>query len=681
MIHLAGMASAAHALGPGGVFARSLPGYEARPGQTAMAERVEQCLLRDGIAMIEAGTGTGKTLAYLVPALLDSGRRRIVISTATRALQDQLYHRELALAQRVLGTSKRAAVLKGLPNYVCRRRAEDFFSRGEALEARFERSLDAVGPWLERTTAGAIEEVPAVEEGDPLWGRITASSELRVGTGCRHFEQCFVTRAKREAAAADLLVVNHHLFFADLALRGAHPARVLPDYDAVIFDEAHQLEEVATQYFGLQVSSGRLERLAEDALRVLEETGDSGARAVHQRLHRATTGFFGELARPFGSAAAEPRVYLEQDFLSGPRQEAWFLLDTALEGLSFALERGEERAAAGPAADAAGLLLRRASGLREQLARSFEAQRNRVAWLERTPRAQALGSSPVDVSALLSEHLFEVVPAVVLTSATLASRAADEEHSAFEFERRRLGLAADQYRVDELVVGSPFDFESQALLYTPNDLPLPGEGAFPAAFADRCRALIEQSGGGAFVLTTSMRSMQAVFRSLREALSDRFSVSVQGQAPKRVLLERFAAAKSGVLVATLGFWQGVDVPGEALRLVVLEKAPFPVPTDPLIVARSLHLERAGESPFARLHLPLAQLILKQGFGRLIRTRADRGVVALLDARVHRRGYGKQLLRVLPPARRATSLDEVAAFWAGEAASDGALGPVPAPALD
>ena len=656
------MAGAGDALGPSGAFSRGLSGYEARAGQVAMAERVAECLRCDGIALIEAATGTGKTLGYLVPALLERGRRRIVISTATRALQDQLYHREMPLAQKVLGTQKSVALLKGLPNYVCRRRAHDFFSHGGNLELPLQRSLKVVAPWLEATATGALEEVPLVGEADPLWARLRASSDLRVGSGCQHFERCFVTKAKRDAAAADVLVVNHHLFFADLALRGAHPARVLPDYDAVIFDEAHQIADVATQYFGSRVSSGRVERLADDALELLEQVGEPGARTLHHRLHESSTRFFDSVAQA-QTNPSESRAFLAEGFASGDCQQAWFKLDTAIEGLCFALERiaeGDGDAATGR--DDVAPLLRRAHGLRAELSEVFETERNRVTWFERSARARALGSSPVDVSELLREHLFDAVPAVVLTSATLANRAGDPERSEFEFERSRLGLSEDRYRVDELIVDSPFDFESQALLYTPDDLPLPGEPAFQEGFARRSAELIRQSGGGAFVLTTSLRSMQAVAREFRTSLDGKFPVLVQGEAPKSALLESFAQRRDAVLVATSSFWQGVDVPGDALRLVVLEKAPFPVPTDPLIVARCLHLERAGESPFARLHLPLAQLVLKQGFGRLVRTRTDRGVVALLDGRVHRRGYGKTLLSTLPPARRVKELAAVADFW-------------------
>jgi ATP-dependent DNA helicase DinG len=392
---------------------------------------------------------------------------------------------------------------------------------------------------------------------------------------------------------------------------------------------------------------------------------------------------------------------------AGEVEERWFALDTGLEVLSGRIDVLCQAAEDSPS-EGLFALIRRANGLREDLASIARGIPGRIVWFESAARSRKLSASPVDLSELLQTRLFDVTPSVVLTSATLtsgsklaeaaASRRAPEsaapEPSAqssvdreawpeleswhdpdaalpppnlvpsgpFAFQRRRLGLGADLYRIDELVVRSPFDFESQALLYLPHDLPLPDEPGFAAASAERTRQLIEQCHGGAFVLTTSLRSLRALAQALAGRVGSR-RLCVQGEAPKAKLLERFRDAGDAVLVATSSFWQGVDIPGSALRLVVLEKAPFPTPSDPILMARSQALELAGESPFQRLHLPLAQLTLKQGFGRLIRSRSDYGVVALLDARVHRRGYGRRLLASLPPARRVTELEDVAAFWA------------------
>ncbi len=709
---------AAELLGPAGPFAMALAGYEARAGQLEMAAAVERCLRQEGVLLIEAGTGTGKTLAYLVPALLGAGRKKVIISTATRALQDQIYHKDLPLAQHVLGLNVEVALMKGLPNYVCRRRYREFASSAEALRPEWARSLPLVQRWLEESTSGALEELEALAEDDPLWSRISAASERRIGAGCAFFESCYITAMRRQAARARLVVVNHHLFFADLALRGAHPSSVLPDYDAVIFDEAHQLEDVATEHFGVSVSSARVARLVSDASRLLERELGASASTAMQRIGELGEGLFAAIGRQLDGS--EGRAAVPPDIWVGEVEERWFALDTALDVLGSRLDLaahadGESTpAAAEPEALLA--LQRRCQSLRDDLASIARGIPGRIVWFEAQARSRRLSASPVELNDLLQSRLFDVTPSVVLTSATLASgrtgpregaaqgqpssaaelvprvdgaesreprrvldlepelapdaasaadneavRAAQVPSGPFAFTRRRLGLHDDLYRVEELTVRSPFDFESQALLYLPDDLPLPDSPEFGAAATARTTELIWQCEGGAFVLTTSLRALHAMAGALAGKLGPR-PLLVQGEAPKAKLLERFRKAGDAVLVATASFWQGVDIPGSALRLVVLEKAPFPVPSDPILMARSQALQEAGESPFVRLHLPLAQLSLKQGFGRLIRTRSDYGVVALLDARVHRRGYGKRLLEGLPPARRVTALADVARFW-------------------
>jgi ATP-dependent DNA helicase DinG len=711
---------AAELLGPTGPFAAAMPGYQPRPGQMAMAAVVERCLSGEGIAVIEAGTGTGKTLAYLVPALLEAHRKKVVISTATRALQDQIFNKDLPLLERVLGIGLPVAVMKGLPNYVCQRRYREFIDGIDSFDPRFSKALPLVHEWLGSSMSGAIEELDGLAEDDPIWPRIAASSERRIGPACQYFESCFITRMKREAAAARIVVVNHHLFFADLALRGAHPASVLPDYDAVIFDEAHQLEDVATEHFGVSVSSARVARLCSDARPLLERELGAAAADHTLRIQDACEAFYDVIAR--AARSGEGRTALPAEAWAGPIESHWFALDTALEGLGARLHAVEmvreasdgglhPTTAASTPGEALAALARRTLGVRDDLASIARGAPGSVTWFESGGRARKLSASPVDVAELFRTRLFDVVPSVVLTSATLStpeskkadvgaarSRRAGRQGAAargdgaleegggmeevgdagdpgdpappprplttgpFRFQRQRLGLYDGLYAVEELRVPSPFRFEERALLYLPKDLPLPDDPAFGAAAAERCAELIAGCEGGAFVLTTSLRSMHALFQSLAERVKGR-PLLLQGQAPKAALIERFRLEGNAVLVATLSFWQGVDVPGAALRLVVLEKAPFPVPSDPIVAARSHALEQAGESPFARLFLPLAQLALKQGFGRLIRSESDYGVVALLDGRVHARGYGRRLLEGLPPAPRVTELERVNAFWA------------------
>jgi ATP-dependent DNA helicase DinG len=666
--------TAAELLGPEGPLARGMPSYEPRPAQIAMAEAVEKALAGDRVLLAEAGTGTGKTLAYLVPAILSG--RKIVISTATRALQEQIFYKDLPLIERTLGLRPQAALMKGLGNYLCRRRFAELRTHADSENPGVSRALALVERWMETADTGDVSDIAGLAEDDPVLLRVTSSSETRVGPQCRFYGECFVTRMKRNAEAARIVVVNHHLFFADLALRGEHPGRVLPDYDAVIFDEAHQLEDVATTFFGVRVSEARIQRLLREMDRTMQGLARSaprGARLV-DTARDAATRFFVDVA--LGAGAGEERTTLERDFWTGDRQTSWHALDDALDGVRSLAEsvRGEIVSGGhtplgsmrGPdtraLTEALEVAARRAEEVRQDLATIVDGAAGRVTWLDLGVRSAALGSSPVDLSTLLRTRLFEPIPAAILTSATLASgKNGDTGPKAFAFVKSRLGLSGDRISVSELVVPSPFDYAERALLYLPRDLPDPRDATFLTRAAERTAELIEVTGGGAFVLTTSLRAMRALHRMLLGHLPGR-RVFVQGEAPKTALLEAFRASGDAVLVATTSFWQGVDVPGHALRLVVLEKVPFPVPSDPVIMARARALEEEGKKPFIDLHVPLAKIALKQGFGRLIRTRDDRGIVALLDERVHRQGYGKDLIASLPPARRTDNLEDVRAFW-------------------
>jgi len=657
--------------GPLGPFASELGTYEERPGQLAMAEAVDRALRDDRGLLCEAGTGTGKTLAYLVPALLSG--RKVVVSTATRALEEQIVSKDLPIACRALGIEPRIALMKGVSNYLCRRRHAEFSTSPESLRPSHARGLAAVRSFLAETETGDLSELAGLPEDDPVRLAVASSTDTRIGAACPHYDECFVTRMKREAEAAQLVVVNHHLFFADVALRGPHPARVLPDYDAVIFDEAHQLEDIATEVFSVRVSNARITRLLEDVQRALSDSGvmdplfvGAAPSGVLALVERAATAFFAELVARVGSG--EGRVAVEPDTFAGELQRRAFELDSALEGLvalaassAGRLVEARDRATR-QRAESLSLLERRAEQLREQLSIVVEGGRGRVVWLERSARRVTLSSSPVDLSVLLRERVFERVPAFVLTSATLSTGATERAGtSPFAYVRARLGLDDPTLPIDELVVGSPFDFARQAVLYTPRDLPAPGTVEFLDAAGERITELIGVTGGGAFVLTTSLRAMRELHKRLAAALSG-YPLMVQGEAPKAALVSRFRAAENAVLVATMGFWEGVDVPGRALRLVILEKIPFAVPTDPILLARSRALEEAGKNPFLELSVPAAALSLKQGFGRLIRSQRDVGIVALLDERVHRRGYGARLLAALPPAERVTDLEPVRRFW-------------------
>jgi ATP-dependent DNA helicase DinG len=682
--------SAKETLGPDGPFA-SRAGYERRDEQLAMAEAVERALEDDTVLLCEAGTGVGKTLAYLVPAVLSG--KRVVVSTATRALQDQIATRDLPAIARALGREPSVAIAKGLSNYVCLRRLAEARRATDLGAAR--RSLPVVAEWALASKTGDIAELTTVAEDDPVWADVTSSSETRVGASCAHFDECFVTRMRRELSAARIVLVNHHLFFADLALRAkagpaAERAGVLPPYDAVIFDEAHRIEDVASAFFGARVSTAQIGALLRDALRAFGSLSEhDAARAVRLAEHAqgAAAAFFSALRRlgerlrapetrlsrwrPEGEArglgadgdggAAGPtaRVTLGHDALSRDEEQAHRELDDALDHLeSFADDHA--------VSDAIEVVRRRARAIRDDLAAIVEPATHHVAWMETRGDHVALSASLVDVGGVFREHVVAKAGGVVLTSATLTTvplGGAGEEAgpSGFAFLRRRLGLTQTHVPTDELELASPFDFDERALLYVPRDLPDVSHPSFLDRVAERAAELVRMVGGGAFMLTTSVRAMRALGAALSHKTG--LDVLVQGDAPKSALLSRFREHGDAVLVATLSYWEGVDVPGDALRLVMFDKLPFAVPTDALVAARSRRLAEAGLDPFAAYSVPEAAITLKQGVGRLLRTKSDRGIVAVFDHRLVTRAYGQRILERLPVKGRTEELEEVAAFWA------------------
>jgi ATP-dependent DNA helicase DinG len=626
---------AGHLLGPTGPLARGVSGYEHRPGQIRMARAVQEVLEHDGKLLIEAGTGTGKTWAYLIPAALSG--RRVLVSTGTRALQDQIMEKDLPALKRHLGIEIDAACVKGLGNYLCLRRFNEFQTSADALQPRFARTLPVLRSWVESTKIGDRADLAAVAEEDPIWSRVVSGSDTRIGARCEYYDDCFVTRVRRRAESAQLIVVNHHLFFADLALRETGFATVLPDYDAVIFDEAHQLEDTATLFFGSRLSTALIERLVRDARVAIG--GDEGGKRHETRLldavlQRASNFFSALPANQNGGRASLPADALPHDEL--------FALDNVLSELGAACRNAK------PIRENVLQIARRTEQLRDALG-SLESP-GQVSWSLGGGRSPSVGSSPIDVGPLLRERLHERVPCIVFTSATLTTG------GDFKFVKRRLGIDTE---VSEEVVESPFRYEEQAALYAPTHLPDPRTSDFPEAAAKEILALIRMSEGGAFVLCTSLRMMRILAKLVGDELDQEWFV--QGDAPKQTLLDRFRDQGNAVLFATASFWEGVDVPGSALRLVIIDKLPFEVPSDPVVAARCERLDEAGESSFMRYLVPAAALSLKQGFGRLIRTTEDRGVVAILDSRIRRKGYGKVFLKSLPPARVCDTLDEVRAL--------------------
>jgi ATP-dependent DNA helicase DinG len=537
----------------------------------------------------------------------------------------------------------RAVCLKGLSNYVCLRRLMSHRLSLPGLEGERERQLALLDAWVDRTEDGDRAELKELDEDAPIWAEVTSSTDTRIGARCEHHEECFVTRARRRAEAADIVVVNHHLFFADLALRRSRGVGVLPEYQAVIFDEAHQIEDVATQFFSAQLSSTQLTRLAKDATRTLSRmrTAKIGARLADSLALRSRA-FFEHVPR----AAAGVRVDLPDSLLHGQLEAPLFALDSALDALRAHISNQDD------ATEGAEQVGRRLASQRDALGRILEGGRQgRICYAQAAKRGVKVASSPVHVGELLREELFEPTPTVVLTSATLTTS------GKFSFIESRLGV---DFEVEELCVPSSFDYPAQAGIYTPEDMPDPRSASFLDRAEQEVKELVSLSGGGAFILSTSRRVMKELHRRCARDLPG--AVLLQGDAPKDALLERFRAEGDATLFATASFWEGVDVPGHALRLVVIDKLPFAVPTDPLIAARCNLLELEGVSSFMKYLVPQAALSLEQGFGRLIRSRADRGVVAILDSRIVKKGYGKTFLKSLPPARRIPDLAGVRAFF-------------------
>ncbi len=643
-------------LAPGGGLERAIPHYEDRAEQRLMSAAVARALEDERPLIVEAGTGTGKTLAYLVPAL-QSGKR-IVVSTGTRALQDQIARHDIPLLRQMLAKPFAAVVLKGVGNYVCRRKLAELASRQTP-----DVSLSSLVDWSGHTETGDRAEIEWLAEDAPLWADVTTTPDARIGPRCPYFERCFITQARRMAENAQLILVNHHLYFADRALRAAHPgARVLPEHDAVIFDEAHQLEDVATEHFGARLSTHKLAELVRDAHLTLARmplwTG-RGSIDVISNVERTGVTLFSLIRTAL--LGGDARVPLPPNLFAQPeRQTAWFKLDTALEELARAAESEsapppddeEDATDAGARASLAGLA-RRARSLRDDLATIAEqTQKSHVYWGEvRTGGGTFLSASPIDVADLVRRHVTRAGPTAVFTSATLAT-AGD-----FSYARARLGLDD----AEELLVTSPFDYATQAMLYVPRDLPSVADG-FSAEAALRVRELLDITAGRAFLLFTSHRALREATTRLAE-LPAPMTRMVQGEAPKQILVDRFRSTPHAVLLGTGSFWEGVDVPGDALSLVIIDKLPFAPHTDPLVAARMQASAEAGRDPFAELQLPAAALALKQGFGRLIRRRDDRGIVAILDGRVVTKGYGRVFLDTLPAGLpRTSALEQVRRWW-------------------
>ncbi len=628
--------------GPGGFLERCMiGGYEHRRGQLEMAEMVHDAFEGHHHAILEAGTGTGKTLAYLVPAICSG--RRVVISTATKSLQEQLFQKDIPFLQKHFAPNLKVAVMKGRSNFLCVAKmnamADQALLKGlEELDA-----FQQIKQWSKLTETGDRAELTFLPDDSDLWTRLDARRDTCSGQKCPSFNPCFVTGMHQRAKDADLIIVNHHLFFADLALKQDDFGSILPEYSAVVFDEAHEMEDVASDYFGRQISNFRFEELARDAdqtLRLLH-LGTPAILRRTQRIRERSRTFF-ETFPPrdgkFPFSRAEREAFLEQN------RETYDDLASALKGFE------TECAAMTQKPEEILRIARRSFELRQELTFLFESnERNFVYWYERRNKGVFLAATPIDVSQILREKLFEQFDSVVLTSATLTVG------NRFEFIRQRLGLD----HAKERGLPQEFDYTEQAMLYLPQAMPDVRNPAFTGRAADEIVNLLETSQGRAFCLFTSYSQMNELFERVRTRVP--FPLLLQGTAPRSALLERFKNTSGAVLFATASFWQGVDVPGEQLSCVIVDRLPFAVPSDPIVAARVAALQEDGRNPFAEFQVPEAVLALKQGFGRLIRTKTDRGVLALLDNRIQRMAYGKIFLESLPKYRMTNNLAEVSKF--------------------
>ncbi len=643
--------------GSGGLLERAYPGYELRPGQIRMSLAVEEAIAGPHHLLMEAPTGIGKTFAYMVPAIASG--RRVVVSTGTKNLQEQLFFKDIPMLERVLGRDVPAACMKGRDNYLCIKRFRDFEAQPVFEDIDESGFNERLARWSRTTATGDRSELDDMPERLRLWDRISARADTCLGQRCPEFEPCFLTQMRRRAADSQIVVVNHHLLMADMVLKDHAFGQVIPDYAVLILDEAHVLEDVATAHLGRAISQHKVSELADEMDRAML---DADVRRRAGALRIAASEFFGlagpaaRAAREGTSAPAEGRFPLESlrdDALWNERgralREALSLCESTLRQKADPHDAAATNlpARAGECAETLGLILE--AGHDEDSTGS--AAVGMVTWGEARGRNVILQAAPIDVSAALRQMLFARVPAVVLTSATLAI------DGTFDFVKGRLGL---RQGTEELILDSPFDLQNQAVLYVPRGFPEPRHETFIPRFAEQVRVLLSITSGRAFLLFTSYANLRRAREALEGTLP--WPLMAQGDEARHRLLEKFRATEHAVLLATSSFWHGVDVQGEALSLVVIDKLPFDVPNDPVVSARIETIRRAAGKPFVEYQVPAAVIDLKQGLGRLIRSRQDRGILAVMDGRLLTRPYGRIFLNSIPPYRLVHDLDDVRRFF-------------------
>jgi ATP-dependent DNA helicase DinG len=653
-----------------------MPDFEPRSGQVEMASAVARVFEKGGVLLAEAGTGTGKTLAYLVPAILS--RERVLISTGTKNLQEQIFFKDIPALREALGIPFTATYMKGRANYLCLHKLDQLSEgAGGNGPASHDVFLPIIREWSSRTETGDRAELQDLPEDLAFWNEVSATADTCLGTECQQYDACFVTRMRQRAAESDVVIVNHHLLCADAAVRQSNYGEVIPAFNRVVLDEAHQLEDIATQYFGFSVSNYRFEELARDVERLTvadRKAKDEIVKAL-EKLRNHARAFFTELAfahRGDGRVKNEERVRATTESLSRTFDSAALLagaLDVVEANLALLKPvrlkpdtpygdggNGSVRLQADLSDDEdvatdAATLARRAGQLRDELRFLLRAGDNEyVYFVEFRGRGIFLRAAPIDVSTIVRERLLDRMQTTVLTSATLTV------DGAFDYVRQRLGIGD----AGEIRLPSEFDFRKQAILYLPQRMPDPRDDNFAVAASREVIAILRRTQGRAFVLFTSYATMRAVQAMAEMALE--YPILAQGTAPRSQLLNQFRETPHAVLFATSSFWQGVDVVGEALSCVIVDKLPFASPGDPIMSARIDAIRARGGDPFGEYQVPLAILALQQGLGRLIRHRRDRGVLAVLDPRLRTKGYGRRFLASLPPAPVVHDLDRIEEFF-------------------
>ncbi len=625
-----------------GLLANTLPGFECRDNQLAMAEAVAEALVQRNPLLVEAPTGIGKTLAYLIPAILI--KKRVVISTGTKNLQDQVFEKDIPFLKKYLNPDLKAICIKGRKNYLCKRRFLALMKQPTIISFGAQSAMKKLYAWYQKTETGDRAEISWLPDDSPLWSEVSSSSEQCVGSECDYYKGCFITRLKQRASASDLFIVNHHLYFADLSLKQGEFGAVLPGHEVVIFDEAHQLDHVATHYFGFEVSLFKFLELIHDIKKELSLAKVTRIEEINQileNLEAEARKYFGAFNKISGRKRLEDLKMM--DALTQTSDNICEILNS-LSGRLVPLESLSP-----------GLIAchRRCVDLIKLLEMfSSRSDPDLVYWCESRRRGSFLHATPINVSSYLEELLFSRIGPVILTSATLAI--SDD----FSFIRKCLGVPEE---AREIVLSSHFDFRENLIIYVPRGIPEPSMPEFIDKFCDKVWELLLISKGRALILFTSYKNMRDAYENLRRRdLPYRFLV--QGEKPKTRLLYEFKEDIHSILLATGSFWEGVDVPGPSLSSVIIDKLPFEVPSDPVLVARLNRLREEGLDPFWSYQVPQAILNLKQGVGRLIRTVEDRGMVAIMDVRIWNKAYGKKFLSNLPETRVTSVIEDIRDFF-------------------